>query len=51
MSLWERFREWMGWHKPDSFPHLAPMSISPESRCRYCGRRILQDSQGGWFLA
>lgn len=47
MTRWERFLDFFGC-KPGGVA-LSPMSISAESRCVRCGRRILMDSQGGWF--
>lgn len=46
-------RKWCEWgieHWPERHVGLAPMSITPESTCRFCKRRIGQDSQGGWFI-
>lgn len=37
----------LGWHKPiekASFDGCSMCSI-----CKYCGKRIMQDSQGNWF--
>jgi hypothetical protein len=39
----------LGWHKPNEAMTL--FGINLVSYCRYCDRRILQDSQGGWFEA
>ena len=39
------FKKWfhdvLKWHRPD-------MSIE-EDICKYCGKKIMQDSQGNWF--
>lgn len=39
-----------GWHDGDLTPHTFD-GASNASRCSYCGKRVLQDSQGGWFLS
>lgn len=37
----------LGWHKPvDKVEQCGPSNIST---CKYCGKRIMQDSQGNWF--
>lgn len=42
----------LGWHYPlEGTEHIPFMDISVNATCRYCGKRILQDSQGGWFLS
>ena len=37
----------LGWHKPSK--EYKTDGISIQSTCRYCGKRIEQDSQGNWF--
>lgn len=37
----------MGWHKPSD--NITSDGVNFISTCRYCGKRILQDSQGNWF--
>src|SRR5437867_1837662 len=37
-----------GWHEP-SQGKGGFNGASFTSICRYCGKKILQDSQGGWF--
>lgn len=37
----------MGWHKPDEHNEFDGCSI--HSHCRFCGKAIMQDSQGNWF--
>lgn len=34
------YHNFLGWHKPDD---------SVQCKCRYCGKDIMQDSQGNWF--
>lgn len=37
----------MGWHKPD---HTRSFDgLSDHSHCIFCGKEIMQDSQGNWF--
>jgi hypothetical protein len=47
VSIFARIAEWLGWHKPDST--MSWDGCSFVSRCVRCKKRILQDSQGGWF--
>lgn len=37
----------MGWHSPGRT--VTTFGIIQESKCKYCGKRIMQDSQGNWF--
>lgn len=37
----------MGWHQPDN--KVGFDGCSATSTCKYCHKRILQDSQGNWF--
>lgn len=41
--------KWLGWHVPDN-RNITFDGCSMGSRCLYCKKRILQDSQGNWFL-
>lgn len=43
------YHDIMGWHKPDDSVGFDGASFT--SRCRFCGKEILQDSQGNWFEA
>lgn len=36
-----------GWHKPTEF--IYKEGINTISTCKYCGKKIIQDSQGNWF--
>lgn len=38
----------LGWHMPDDSPEWND-GLSDHSVCRYCGKNIMQDSQGNWF--
>lgn len=48
MSKWEKFLEFFGC-KPTKAKGFDGVSFT--ARCVRCDRRILQDSQGGWFPA
>ena len=37
----------LGWHKPDNKESFDGCSF--HSHCKYCGKEIMQDSQGNWF--
>lgn len=37
----------LGWHKPTKT--ISVRGINLESTCKYCGKFIMQDSQGNWF--
>lgn len=39
--------DYLGWHIPSDECNFDGCSIA--SRCVYCGKRVLQDSQGNWF--
>lgn len=38
----------MGWHYPDDSSSFDGCSVY--SRCGYCKKEIMQDSQGNWFI-
>ena len=38
----------LGWHKPDDGDEYYD-GCSFHSRCRFCHKPIMQDSQGNWF--
>lgn len=42
------FHDIMGWHEPDDSTFFDGCSV--HSRCRYCKKEIMQDSQGNWFI-
>lgn len=52
MTYWQRFLcNFLSWHKPD---RNAPESMffdgcSFHAICARCRRKIMEDSQGGWF--
>ena len=37
----------LGWHEPKDEEKYDGCSYT--SVCKYCGKRIMQDSQGNWF--
>lgn len=41
------FHDFMGWHLPDETMWFDGCSF--RSRCKHCGKNIMQDSQGNWF--
>ena len=41
------FHDVMGWHEPTK--NITYNGVSFCSRCKYCHKRIHQDSQGNWF--
>ncbi len=38
----------MRWHQPDDSPEWSD-GCSTHSKCKWCGKDIMQDSQGNWF--
>lgn len=41
------YHDVLGWHKPTDEREFD--GCSPHSRCKYCGKEIMRDSQGNWF--
>ena len=41
------FHDILGWHKP--IDEIGFNGCSLTSKCKICGKKILQDSQGNWF--
>lgn len=41
------YHDILGWHKPTDEKEFDGCSL--KSRCKYCGKEIMQDSQGNWF--
>lgn len=41
------YHDIMGWHKPNEKIGFDGASFT--SKCKICGKEILQDSQGNWF--
>ena len=38
----------LGWHKPVDEIQVGLCNLT--SKCRYCCKKIIQDSQGNWFV-
>ena len=51
MKIREKIRNFkcnkLDWHIPQKLIEFDGVSLC--SRCKYCNREILQDSQGNWF--
>jgi hypothetical protein len=51
MRIFKVMRKWahdhLGWHAPDGTRGFDGCSI--HSTCRFCGKDVMQDSQGNWF--
>lgn len=41
------YHDLIGWHQPDNSRSFD--GCSEHSRCKYCGKEIMQDGQGNWF--
>lgn len=41
------YHDILGWHKPIEEKTFNGSSAC--SRCRFCGKKIMMDSQGNWF--
>ena len=41
------YHDYLEWHIPTNEQRFDVLSMC--STCRFCGKRILQDSQGNWF--
>ena len=48
LTYWQRFQEFMGWHKPCGVTTFD--GVNSHNRCMYCGENIMQDSTGAWFI-
>lgn len=42
------YHDLLGWHEPDDSPQHHD-GCSQHATCKYCGKDIMQDSQGNWF--
>lgn len=42
------YHDILGWHQPDNGPQSFD-GCSVHATCKYCGKEIMQDSQGNWF--
>lgn len=43
------FHDKLGYHTPGRDGTLWYDGCSNHSKCKYCGKSIIQDSQGNWF--
>jgi hypothetical protein len=43
------FHDLMKWHTPDKEKGQYYLNLSLHASCKYCGKDIMQDSQGNWF--
>lgn len=43
------FHDLMEWHTPDKEKEQYYDNLSLHATCKYCGKDIMQDSQGNWF--
>lgn len=41
------YHDILAWHKPSD--QISNDGCSDCSICKYCGKEIMQDSQGNWF--
>jgi hypothetical protein len=49
MSMFRRFLcNVLGWHRPSGTGFVFD-GCSFHSVCRWCGKEVMQDSQGNWF--
>lgn len=42
------YHDVLEWHRPDNSPKSFD-GLSVHAKCKYCGKDIMQDSQGNWF--
>ena len=42
------YHDVLHWHIPDNSTHYFD-GLSDHATCKYCGKDIMQDSQGNWF--
>ena len=43
------YHDILGWHMPDNSVNKTFDGCSVHSKCKHCGKDIMQDSQGNWF--
>ena len=43
------FHDVLKWHRPDENTPIWCDGCSDHCVCKYCGKEIMQDSQGNWF--
>lgn len=42
------YHDFLHWHAPDDSPYYCD-GLTEHATCKYCGKDIMQDSQGNWF--
>ena len=43
------FHDVCGWHTPTETEENTFDGCSKHNHCKFCGKEIMQDSQGNWF--
>ena len=43
------YHDALGWHEPAKDAEQSYNGCNIKSTCKYCGKEVLQDSQGNWF--
>ena len=43
------FHDVMGWHIPDDKEPQESDGCNVHAHCKFCGKEIMQDSQGNWY--
>ena len=43
------YHDIFAWHKPEKHTEVWFDGLSLHSTCKYCGKEIMEDSQGNWF--
>ena len=43
------FHDILGWHEPDKDERKYFDGCNRHATCKYCGKDIIEDSQGNWF--
>lgn len=47
VGLKKKYHDILHWHEPDQ--SIIYKGLNIHSKCKYCGKHIMQDSQGNWF--
>lgn len=43
------YHDIMNWHRPKESEENSFDGCSEHNHCKFCGKEIMQDSQGNWF--
>lgn len=43
------YHDILGWHQPIEYEEITFNGCNWGTRCKYCKKKIIQDSQGNWF--